>query len=177
MNWEYLHLISHSFPIVLVTTGALVGTAGWLADRERLERWAILAFLVGGAFVIPAYLTGLAAADVVGQRMFVQPDEIQRHRTMATFAAVPLLVAAILAGFSMAEPGDRRLRRFVILVAWVAAAVTAYAAFLGAGIQHGARGSEGEDGAAAQHDTGAGEAYMSQRDSERTGGTASPNGT
>lgn len=151
MNWEYLHLVSHSFPIVLSATGALVGMAGWLADREELERWGLLAFLVGGVFVIPAYITGLAAADVVADRTFVRPSNIQRHRTWATFAAVPLLVAAILAGFSFAEPGDRRLRRFVIVVGAAAALVTGFAAALGARIQHGDR----EEAEEARRPTGA----------------------
>lgn len=142
MNWEYLHLISHSFPIVLFVTGTLVGIAGWVAGRAELERWGLVAFLVGGVFVIPAYLTGLAAADVVADRTFVRPSAIQRHRTWATFAAVPLIVAAILAGFSFAEPDDRRLRRFVILVGAVAAVVTGVAATLGARIQHGDRARE-----------------------------------
>lgn len=142
MNWEYLHLISHSFPIVLSATGAAVGIAGWIADREGLEKWGLVAFLVGGAFVVPAYVTGLAAADVVADRTFVRPSAIQRHRTWATVAAVPLVVAAILAGFSFAEPEDRRLRRFVILVGAVAAAVTGFAATLGARIEHGPEARE-----------------------------------
>lgn len=137
VTWAYLHLISHSFPIVLFVTGTLVGIAGWIAGRDELERWGLLAFLVGGAFVIPAYLTGLAAADVVADRTFVRPSAIQRHRTWATFAAVPLLVAAILAGFSFAEPRDRRLRRFVIVMGAFAAVATGFAATLGARIEHG----------------------------------------
>lgn len=137
MTWEYLHLISHSFPIVLTVTGAAVGVAGWLLGRPELERWALFAFLVAGTFIVPAYLTGLAAADVVGDRTFIQPSEIQRHRTAATLAAVPVVVCAILAGFSFAEPGDRTLRRFVILVGVVAAVSIGFAASLGARIQHG----------------------------------------
>lgn len=136
VSWEYLHLISHSFPIVLSASAALVGVAGWVLNREDLERWALFALLVAGVFVIPAYLTGLAAADVVGERTFVQPSVVQRHRTYATFACVPLLMAAILAGFSFAEAEDRKLRRFVILVGVVAAILTGYAAYLGARIQH-----------------------------------------
>lgn len=145
MTWEYLHLISHSFPIVLFVTGVAVGIAGWLAGREELEEWALLAFLVGGAFVVPAYLTGLAAADVVADRTFVRPGEIQRHRTWATFASVPVVAAAILAGFAFAERKDRRLRRFVILVGAAAAGLVGFAASLGARIQHGEEGRRGPD--------------------------------
>lgn len=141
MTWEYLHLISHSFPIGLSATAVLVGITGWVLGREELERWALIALLVAGAFALPAYLTGLAAADVVGERTFVQPSMVQRHRTYATWATVPLVMAAILAGFSLAEPGDRRLRRFVLLVGVLAAGMTGFAAYLGARIEHSEEGA------------------------------------
>ncbi len=137
MNWEYLHLVTHSFPIVLSLTGALVGLAGWAAGRPDLERWGIVALLVGGVFAIPAYITGLAAADVVSERTFVQPSDVQSHRYGATFALVPLILGGVLAGFAMYEQEDARLRRFVLLIAAIAAAVTGYAAYLGARIEHG----------------------------------------
>ncbi len=136
MTWEYLHLISHSFPIVLYATGAVAGAAGWAAGREELERWALVAFVVGGAFAIPAYVTGLAAADVEEARTFVSAGAVQTHRTAATWAAVLLLLTGILAAFALWEREDRRLRRFVLLVGIVAAVVTAWAAHLGSRIQH-----------------------------------------
>jgi uncharacterized membrane protein len=138
-----MHLLTHSFPIVLSLSGAVVGLAGWVAGRADLERWGILALLVGGAFAIPAYLTGLAAADVVSERTFVQPSDIQSHRYGATFALVLLILGGVLAGFAMYEKEDARLRRFVLLIAAIAAAVTGYAAYLGARIEHGTEGDEG----------------------------------
>jgi phage shock protein PspC (stress-responsive transcriptional regulator) len=136
MTWEYLHLIAHSFPIVLSVTGVLVGVMGWIRDKPELERWALVALLVGGAFVIPAYVTGLVAADVVGNRIFVEPSIIQTHRFAATWAAIPIVTAGVLAGFALYESEDRRLRRFVILVGVVAAGAIGYAAYLGSQIVH-----------------------------------------
>lgn len=136
MTWEYLHLISHSFPIVLFATGAVAGAAGWAAGREELERWALIAFLVGGVFAVPAYFTGLAAADVEEARTFVWAGAVQTHRTAATWAAILLLLTGILAAFALWEREDRRLRRFVLLLGVVAAAATGWAAHLGSRIEH-----------------------------------------
>lgn len=139
MSWEYLHLIAHSFPIVLTVTGTIVGLLGWVAGRAEWERWALLAFLIAGAFVVPAYLTGLAAADVVADRTFVRPGIVQTHRFAATWAAIPVVSAGVLAGFALFEPDDRRLRRFVLLVGLLSSGAIGYAAFVGAQIQHGER--------------------------------------
>lgn len=136
MTWEYLHLVSHSFPIVLSITGVVVGVLGWIRDRPELERWALVALLVGGVFVIPAYVTGIVAADVVGERIFVQPSIVQTHRFAATWAAIPIITAGVLAGFALHESEDRRLRRFVIVVGVVAAGAVGYAAYLGSQILH-----------------------------------------
>ncbi len=137
MSWEYSHLITHAFPVVLSVAAVFVGLAGWILGREDLERWGIVALLIAGAFAIPAYITGLAAADVVAERTFVYPSVVQSHRGAATWALVPLLLVAVLAGFSAVQPADGRLRRFVLLVGLLAAATTGYAAFLGSRIEHG----------------------------------------
>jgi len=147
MNWEYLHLISHPFAIVLPIAGAAVGLAGWAAGREELERWGVLAVLLGGVAAVPSYFTGIAAADDVAQRIFITPSVVQTHRTWATWAAVLLVTAAIFAGYSIVQPRERRLRRFVLLVAVGAALLTGFAAYRGGMIEHGpeAREAETED--------------------------------
>jgi len=137
VSWEYVHLIAHSFPIVLSVSGTLVGLFGWLTGRPELERWALIALVIAAAFVLPAYLTGLAAADVVADRMFVRPGIVQSHRFAATWAAIPVFTAGALAVFALHERDDRRLRRFVLLVGLVGSVAIGYAAWKGAHIQHG----------------------------------------
>lgn len=137
MSWEHLHIISHSFPIVLTVSGAVVGLIGWWQDRQALEMWGLVSFIIAAAFVAPAYLTGLAAADVVADRTFVRPGVVQTHRFWATWAAIPVFSAGALAVFSFYERNDRRLRHFVLLVGLFASFVVAYAAWLGSKIEHG----------------------------------------
>ena len=137
MSWEHLHIISHSFPIVLTVSGAVVGLIGWWQDRQALEMWGLVSFIIAAAFVAPAYLTGLAAADVIADRTFVRPSVVQTHRFWATWAAIPVFSAGALAVFSFYERNDRRLRHFVLLVGLFASFVVAYAAWLGSKIEHG----------------------------------------
>lgn len=137
MNWEYLHLISHPFAIVLPIAGAAVGLAGWAAGREELERWGVVAILLAGVAAVPSYFTGIAAADDVSQRIFVTPSIVQTHRTWATWAAVLLITAGIFAGYSIFQPRERRLRRFALLVGAAAAILIGLAAFRGGKIVHG----------------------------------------
>lgn len=144
MNWEYLHLITNPFAIVLPIVGGVVGVAGWLAGHEDLERWGVVAVLLGGAAAVPSYFSGIAAADDVSQRIFITPSAVQTHRTWATWAAVLLVTCAIFAGYSLAQPRERRLRRFVLLCALAASALTAFAAWRGGMIEHRDLGRDGE---------------------------------
>lgn len=137
MNWEYLHLITHPFAIVLSITGAAVGLTGWITGRESLERFGLLALLFAGLSAVPSYLTGIAAADDVSARTFVAPSIVQTHRTWATWAAISLVTCGIFTGFALFQPDDRRLRRFVFIVGALAAAATGLSAFRGGQIVHG----------------------------------------
>ncbi len=137
MTWEHLHLIAHSFPIVMCVSGTLVGLFGWLRGKPELEIWGLVALVIAAAFVAPAYLTGLAAADVVADRTFVRPGIVQTHRFAATWAAIPVFTAGALAAFSLHERDDRRLRHFVLIVGILAGVAVAYAAWLGSRIEHG----------------------------------------
>ncbi len=137
MSWEYVHLITHPFAIVLSIAGGAVGIVGWAAGRESLERYGVLSLLLAAVAAIPSYITGIAAADVVSQRTFVTPGIVQTHRTWATWAAISLVTCGIFAAIAMLQPKDRRLRRFVILVGAMAATLTALSAFRGGKIVHG----------------------------------------
>lgn len=135
-TWEYLHLIANPFALVLTATGAVVGLIGWAIGRESLERWGLLSLLLGGVLAIPAYLTGLTAADVAATRTFVRPSLVQTHRLWATWALVLLLAQGTFAAFALFQPDETRLRRFVLVVGLVAAAVTGWVAYLGGRIVH-----------------------------------------
>lgn len=136
-TWEYLHIVAAPFAIVLAVTGALVGVAGWLAGRERLERWGLVALLLAAVTSVPAYVTGLTAADVAAARTFVEPSLVQTHRTWATWTAVASVSVGVFAAFSLLQPGDARLRRFVLVSGVAAAALAGWTAFLGGKIVHG----------------------------------------
>ena len=137
MNWEYLHLVTHPFAIVLPIVGVVVGLVGWVAGRDELERYGLLSLVIAAVAAIPSYITGISTADDVAGRTFVEPGLVQDHRTWATWAAIMLVTCGIFAGFSMAQPKDRRLRRFVLIVGALAAGLVGYSAFRGGKIVHG----------------------------------------
>jgi uncharacterized membrane protein len=143
VNWEYLHLVTHPFAIVLPIAGAAVGLAGWVGRREELERYGVISLLLAGIAAIPSYVTGISTADDVAARTFVEPGLVQDHRTWATWAAILLVATGIFAGFSLAQPKDERLRRFVLIVGMLAACLVGYAAYRGGKIVHGEGGEEG----------------------------------
>ena len=141
MNWEYLHLVTHPFAIVLPIVGVAVGLVGWIAGRDELERYGLISLLIAAVAAIPSYITGISTADDVAGRTFVEPGLVQDHRTWATWAAIMLVTCGIFAGFSLAQPKDRRLRRFVLIVGALAAGLVGYSAFRGGKIVHGEGGS------------------------------------
>ncbi len=120
--------------------GVGAGLVGWITDREALERYAVVSLLLAGVFAIPAFVTGLAAADVEEARTFVGESPIMTHRLWSIWATVLLVISATFAGFSLLQASDRRLRRFVIAVSVLAAVVVAYAGWLGLLIHHGDAG-------------------------------------
>lgn len=151
MNWDYVHLVTHPFAIVLPIVGAAVGLLGWAVRREELERYGVLSIFLGGIAAVPSYFTGIAAADDVSQRIFVTPSVVQEHRTWATWAALLLVSAAIFAAYSLLQAREVRLRRFVLLAGAAAALLTSLAALRGGRIEH----AEGADPAEAAVPAGA----------------------
>ena len=137
MSWDYVHLMTHPFAIVLSIAGAAVGLAGWIFDRDELEWYGVLSLLLAGVFAVPSYITGIAAADVVADRIFVRPSIVQTHRTWATWAAVSLVTAGIFAGFAIANQKDRALRRLALVAGLAAAVLIGIASFRGGAIEHG----------------------------------------
>lgn len=136
VTWEYVHLITNPFPVVLTTAGVGVGLAGWATGRDDLERWGVLSLVLAAVLSVPTYFTGLTAADVAGQRTFTRPDLMQTHRVWATWTIVALVADGVFAAFSLFQPDDRRLRRFVLIVGALVVPLLFYAAFLGGRINH-----------------------------------------
>ncbi len=141
MSWEYLHQISQPFSVVFAITGVGVGIAGWLLDRESAERFAVVSLVLAGVFVLPAFVTGLAAADVEASRTFVERSPATTHRIWSIWATVGLVMSGTLATFSLLQAADRRLRRFVIAASVLTAGAVSYAGYLGLLIRHGDGGA------------------------------------
>jgi uncharacterized membrane protein len=136
-TWEYLHLVAVPFTVVLVVAGTLVGLTGWASGREGLERWGVLSLALAGLMAVPSYFTGLTAADVAATRTFVKPSLVQTHRSWATWTTVLLVAQGVFAAFSLYQPDDTRLRRFVLALGLGGSALAGWSAFLGGKIVHG----------------------------------------
>ncbi len=138
LTWKYVHLVLNPFPIVLSVVGMAVGLAGWILDRPSWERYGVTSLFLAGLVVLPTYYSGIAAGDVVSQRTFVTPGLIETHRTWATWTLLAVLADGVFAAFSLRQPDDGRLRRFVLMVGVLTACLAGVTGFMGGRIAHGA---------------------------------------
>ncbi len=137
ITWKYVHLVLNPFPIVLSVVGMIVGLVGWATGREALERYGVLTLFLAGLVVLPTYYSGIAAGDVVSQRTFVMPGLIETHRSWATWTLIAVLADGVFAAFSLTQPDDPRLRRFVLLLGILTASLAGVTGYMGGRIAHG----------------------------------------
>lgn len=131
LTWKYIHLVLNPFPIVLSVVGMAVGLAGWILDKPAWERYGVASLFLAGLSVLPTYYSGISAGDVVSQRTFVTPGLIETHRTWATWTLLAVLADGVFAAFSLRQPEDGRLRRFVLLVGVLTACLIGVTGYYG----------------------------------------------
>jgi hypothetical protein len=135
MDWVQLHLVTNHFPIILIVAGTLAAIAAALSHRVGIWRYAFVTVVLAGLTAPVSYVSGLRAEEVVEDAWYVVHDQVEEHEETGLWALIALLAAGIMAAVAWwrSTPG---LRWAFLIVAIVAAAVTAYSALEGGEIVH-----------------------------------------
>jgi uncharacterized membrane protein len=135
-----LHPLLVHFPIALIIVGAVAVVAWALNPRAFWYRVGTLAFAVGAASALAAYLTGEAAADAAEDVPIVD-ELVHLHEDLAiyTLAATVITLVALVVTQSHLLSGDAEegepprpaVRWIVACVAILAALLVAWTSHLG----------------------------------------------
>lgn len=141
LNAAHLHIMLNHFPIVGVVVGTGLLTLWLLWRKEGVVLAALWTFVGSGIAVIPVYLLGDPAKDVVENMPGISRAAIHRHDDAALWVLISLLLlAAASAWILWRRRGDQIRRGPMILGVWVlalvASGITAWAAELGGEIHH-----------------------------------------
>jgi len=135
MNWVKLHLVTNHFPIILIVAGSLAAIAAALSHRVGIWRYAFVTVLLAGLTAPVSYISGMQAEEAVEHEWYVVHDQVEKHEETGLWALIALVAAGIMAAVTWWRPTPT-LRWVFLVVAIVAAVVTAYAALEGGEIVH-----------------------------------------
>jgi uncharacterized membrane protein len=83
MNQAHLHLLFNHLPILGTLFGLLILASGYLLKNTTVKRTALGLFVASALCVIPAYLTGEGAEEIVESLPGVTENFIETHEDMA----------------------------------------------------------------------------------------------
>ncbi len=146
MNAAHIHLLLNHFPVVGVLLGVLLTGWGMLGKHDGCTRAGLLLFLLSGVLVIPVYLTGEPAEEVVEKLAGVSEQMIEQHEESALFTLAGLVtlgaVSGVLLFLRRRRPIPERWVAAALFLSAAVAAVSIWTANLGGKIHHPeARGS------------------------------------
>ena len=99
MNQAHLHLLLNHLPILGVLFGLLILAGGFFLKNNTIKRTALGMFVLSAIFVIPTYLTGEGAEEVVEGLPGVSENLMEAHEDLAN---IFLWVVGALGVFSLA---------------------------------------------------------------------------
>ncbi len=147
MNFAYMHLIINHIPLVGIPIAlAFLGHGLWTRSAST-QRFSLLILFGLAAMVLPVYLTGEPAEEVVEHLPGVLESFIESHEDAAKFSLILTLTtgaAAFLALWFQRVESKRRLINFGVMgLAILALLSLAYTANLGGKIRHSELRAEG----------------------------------
>ena len=144
MDWALLHIVFVHFPVILTVTGALAVLLAVVHARRGSWLHGTVSLTLAAIATIPAYLTGLPTARVLGQPWYVAPGMVGLHEAAAKVAALLVVLAGLIAVVAWRRlvryPREVRmptsLRAALVVTAVAAAMAVGYASVLGERIVH-----------------------------------------
>ncbi len=140
MNFAHLHLIINHIPLIGIPVALLFLLYGIWTKNAPTQRFSLYVLVGLAAMVLPVYLTGEPAEDVVEHLPGVVESFIESHEEAAEVSLVLTLATGCLAllalWFQKNEMKRQRLNPIVIGTAAIALISLAYTANLGGKIRH-----------------------------------------
>jgi hypothetical protein len=152
MNFAYLHLILNHIPIIGMPVALSFLAHGLWTKNASIQRFSLLVLFGLAVVVLPVYLTGEPAEEVVEHLPGVVESFIESHEDAAQFSLILTLATgamALIALWFQKNELRRRLLNFAVMgIATLALLSLSYTANLGGKIRH----TEFHSGVAAQVD-------------------------
>lgn len=141
MNAAHLHIILVHLPVILVPTATILLAVALWRKQSVIVHTALAIYVAAGVFVVPAFLLGEDAEEIVEDLPGISEDLIEEHEEAADVA---FWLTLLVGGTSIIAFGIRnkapRLQhtslKFLIVAGAVASGTLAYAASEGGKIRH-----------------------------------------
>lgn len=140
MNFAYVHLVLNHIPVIGIPVALIFLAYGMYVKNQSAQKFALLVLFGLAAIVIPVYLTGEPAEELVEHLPGVGKSFIEVHEDAALFSLILTLVtgvAAFLALWFQRNPKQSRVVNFGVMgMALVAVLSLIYTANLGGKVRH-----------------------------------------
>jgi uncharacterized membrane protein len=140
MTGAHLHLVLNHVPVVLVPVAIVMLLYAMARKSGDLTKGALALLIVSTLFGAGAFLTGEPAEEALKQIPEVSKEAIEAHQELATFAAGATVLAGVFALVVLLkwQPGGATPWTMIatLVVAFAAAVLLAYTAYLGGRINH-----------------------------------------
>ena len=140
MNAAHLHLILNHAPLFGIAFASLGLAWALLRKNEHVGRAALVLLVLAGALVLPVYLSGENAEDLVEDQVGVSEAALEAHEEAALGAAIATGVVGVVALLVLLGFRKRELPRsataLVLALALAAGGWIGYVANLGGKINH-----------------------------------------
>ena len=140
MNLAHMHLLLNHISVVGLPVGLIFLVYGLVKKNTNVQRFSLIVLIALAAFIIPAYLTGEPAEELVENIPGVTKSLIHAHEEAAeaslslTLFTAGLAVVALWAHFK--GKWMRQASLAVVLMAFIATMSIAYTCSLGGQIRH-----------------------------------------
>ena len=117
MNWAHVHIAINHVPVIGIVFGFLLLLYAMMKKTEEVKRISLGIFVIIALIVIPVYLTGGGAEEIVEHLPGVSESAIERHAESAfsTFVMVEVLGLLTLGGLFLYRRPQNLSNWFVLL--------------------------------------------------------------
>ena len=140
MNFAHLHLMINHIPMFTIPMVLIFLVYALKKNNDSLKKFSLMILIATSATVLPVYLTGEPAEEIVEHLPGISKNLIEAHEESAEIAMILTLVAGALAIATLITSKHKTFQsmgpKFVILVCLAALLALGYAANLGGKIRH-----------------------------------------